>query len=965
MPIPQLHHYQTPKKKPPLPARHWRQQRASGRNFDILNRFKQLPLLRWFFLLVGLTAAAFFLLLLFFFITLPSPEKLMERQVAESTKIYDREGKTILYEIHGEQKRTSVPLEQIPKTVQQAAIAIEDKDFYQHKGFSLWAIFRTAVTDIVMRRKAGGSTLTQQLVKNAFLTNEKSFIRKIKEVVLAYKLEKRFNKEEILQMYLNEIPYGSSNYGVESASKFYFGKSIQEVDLAESAILAALPQAPSRYSPYGPNKALLLGRQKYILDQMVKQGYIEEWEAAAAKETEVKFQPRLQGIIAPHFVMYIKQLLEEKYGVKEVEQGGLKIYTTLDMEKQTAAEKIVKEQALKNEKNFNAKNAALVSLDPKTGEILAMVGSRDYFDDAVDGQVNVTLQPRQPGSSFKPIVYAAAFQRGFTPDTQVYDVLTNFSTDAAKKYEPRNYDGNEHGPVSFRAALAGSLNISAVKVMYLAGVDQVVKLAQALNYSTLRDADKDRLGLSMVLGGGEVKLLEHTAAFSAFATEGSVPKIIAVRKIENRQGDILEEFKEPETKKVLEPNIARMINSILSDNAARAYVFGANNHLTLPDRQVAAKTGTTNDYRDAWTIGYTPSLVTGVWVGNNNNLEMKRGADGSQIAAPIWKAFMREAVAKMPVENFNSYTIDPKTPAILLGQGFGKQIVKIDKASGLLATDNTPETFIIEKSYLQPHSLLYFIDKNNPLGGAPKNPGADPQFALWETGVQNWIERQQAKDPNFSTEQPPTDYDNAHSSELRPIFSVIGLSNGELITQPLPSIAINASAPRGVKRAEYLINDLTFAASYEAPFSLNRPLSLMPNGAHKITVKVCDDLDNCSTQNFNISLQLNQTFTNPFSLSWVEPKNNASVLEKNLPITLKININNPDSVAQIKFFAQEPNKSEPTLLNAKKMVRASSEQITWRPDAFSENIFIFWAEAEGWNGQTKSTEKISVNLKLQ
>lgn len=357
---------------------------------------------------------------------LPDPNKLMDRHVAQSTKIYDRTGKTVLYEIAGDQKRTLVSLSDIPVNVRNATIAIEDKDFYKHGGFSVWAIFRTAVTDLLFHKSAGASTLTQQFVKNAILTNEKTITRKVKELILSYQLERKFSKDEILQMYLNEIPYGSTSYGVEAASLRYFGKNVKDLNLAESAILAALPQAPSRYSPYGANKDLLIARQHYILDLMAKQGYITQAEADNAKKTELVFKKQADNLLAPHFVMYIKDLLSEKYGDKTVEQGGLKITTTLDLDKQKAAEQVIADHATKNQEKYQASNAALVSIDPKTGQILAMVGSKDYYDDKIDGQVNIATSPRQPGSSFKPIVYAADFIKGFTPDTILYDVVTNF-----------------------------------------------------------------------------------------------------------------------------------------------------------------------------------------------------------------------------------------------------------------------------------------------------------------------------------------------------------------------------------------------------------------------------------------------------------------------------------------------------------------------------------------------------------
>lgn len=777
---------------------------------------------------------------------LPEPDKLLERQMVESTKIYDRTGKTILYDIHGEEKRTLIPLDQIPKSVRDATIAIEDKGFYSHKGFSFWAIFRTAVTNVFSNRKAGGSTLTQQFIKNAVLSNEKSYIRKLKEVIMAYRLEKNFSKDEILQMYFNEIPYGSNAYGIEAASLKYFGKSAKEINLSESAILAALVQSPSRYSPYGPNKDILFSRQQYVLDLMVNQDMISEEEAQTAKDTKIVFKTPSDNIIAPHFVMRVKEILAEKYGEKTIEQDGLKIYTTLDSYKQNIAEEVLNKKALDNEKRFNATNAAMVSIDPKTGQILAMVGSRDYFDNSIDGQVNVALQPRQPGSSLKPIVFAAAFEKGYTPNTILYDVVTNFSN-SGTPYEPRNYNGKEYGPVSMKKALAGSLNIPAVKTLYLTGVDRVAALAKKLGYTTL--GDTDRFGLSLVLGGGEVKLLEHTNAYGAFAREGLINEPSYILKVEDRNGKILEEFKNTETR-VFDSNIARQINFVLSDNNERSYIFGASNFLTLGNRPVAAKTGTTNNNRDAWTIGYTPSLVTGVWVGNNNNTEMKAGADGSVVAAPIWNEYMRRVLGNENIETFNSAKIDVTGKAVLDGNNAGEVKVKIDKASGLLATDYTPESFVEEKTFSQPHSILYYINKDDPRGAYPENPSTDPQFNLWESRIQEWAVKNK-----INIEQPPTEKDNLHLPENRPNFSVSNFSDGKEITNGFISISLLASAPRGIGRVEYSIDNTTPDIVTTYPFALEKNLYGFATGFHNISIKVCDDIDNCSEQKLTFNLK--------------------------------------------------------------------------------------------------------------
>jgi len=796
----------------------------------------------------GLAGLAIFLVIFIGWLSygLPDPNKLIDRQVPESTKIYDRTGETILYEIHGNEKRTLVTLDKIPQHVRDATIAIEDKNFYTHKGFSLWAIFRTVVTNVISNKKAGGSTLTQQFIKNAVFTSEKSYIRKLKEVILAYRLEQKFSKDEILQMYFNEIPYGSNAYGIEAASMKYFGKHVQDVNLAEAAVLAAMVQSPSRYSPYGPNKDTLIARQQYVLDLMADQGKITKDEAEQAKQTKLTFKSQTDSnMIAPHFVMHIKEILAEKYGEKTVEQGGLKIYTTIDAYKQQIAEEVVKEKAENNEKKFNATNAALVSIDPKTGEVLAMVGSRDYFNEAIDGQVNVALKPRQPGSSFKPIVYATAFTKGYTPNTIIYDVVTNFST-TGTPFEPRNYNGQEYGPITMKKALAGSLNTPAVKTLYLTGLDKTIETAKKLGYTTLND--KDRFGLSLVLGGGEVSLLEHTNAYSAFARDGLMHDPVMILKVEDRTGKVLEENK-TEERRVFDSNIAREINGILSDNNERAYIFGARNFLTLGNRPVAVKTGTTNNNRDAWTMGYTPSLVTGVWVGNSNNTPMKGGADGSVVAAPIWNEYMKRVLGNENIENFSPASTPVTGKAVLDGQNPGETKVKIDKASGLLATEYTPENFIEEKTYQTVHDILYYINKDDPTGPAPKNPASDPQFNLWESRVQEW-----AKKNNINTENPPTEKDNLHIPENIPVVSVSNLSDGQTITGNTLSIKINASAPRGVNRAEYSIDSNPIQTNNNYPFSLdNANISGLSVGYHEINIKVCDDIDNCFSQKININ----------------------------------------------------------------------------------------------------------------
>lgn len=780
---------------------------------------------------------------------LPNPNQLINREVAQSTKIYDRSGEHILYEIHGNEKRTLVSLDQIPDHVKKATISIEDKNFYNHGGISVVAMMRTLVTNVIYRRSAGGSTLTQQLVKNAILTSEKSIPRKIKEIILAQRIEKKFSKDEILQMYLNEIPYGSSSYGVEAASQKYFGKNIGDTTIAEAAILAALPQAPSRYSPYGPNKDLLLGRKDYILNLMEEQGYISKSEKEQAIIEEIKFKKPESNITAPHFVMYVKDILSEKYGEKVMEQGGLRVYTTLDYDKQIIAEEIITEKTKNYPDKYNANNASLVSIDPKTGQVLVMVGSRDYFNDDIDGQVNISTSLRQPGSSLKPLVYASLFEKGYTPDTVLYDVNTNFSNDPSNPYEPKNYNLGENGPVSIRKSLAGSLNVPAVKALYLAGVNDVVKNALDIGYTTLKDPE--RYGLSLVLGGGEVKLLEHTNAYSVFANEGKISEITTILKVEDKDGNILEETKPKLKDTVFSKKTTQMINSILSDNEARSFVFSSTNYLNLGERPVAAKTGTTNDFRDAWTIGYTPSLVTGVWVGNNNNSKMKSGSDGSILAAPIWRDFMKAALKDYSVEQFNTYDNTKTGKPIIDGNFSTANVLKVDKFSGLLASSSTPPELIEERAYGNPHCILYYVNKESPLDQNPKNPENDPLFKNWEEGVQNWFKK--TTKATSSIEVAPTEYDNVHTEANKPLLEILYPVNEQSITGREMNAQIKASALREISIIEYSLDEANFI-SIDLNSNIEIDLSSLNDGYHKINFKVCDDVLNCTTKSSEFNL---------------------------------------------------------------------------------------------------------------
>ena len=576
---------------------------------------------------------------------LPSPRQLDSRQIPQTTKIYDRNGK-LLYNIYTDQNRTLVPLSEIPDNLEKATIAIEDKDFYKHKGFDIYGITRAFRKTVFEGNIQGGSTITQQLVKSAFLTPERTIVRKLKELYLAFRVEMAFGKDTILEMYLNQVPFGGTAWGVAAAAEQYFGKNVGDLTLAESALLAGLPAAPSYYSPFGQDPKRAKDRQLLVLRRMVDEGYITREQADAAALEKLEFRSSQVDIRAPHFVMFVREYLAAKYGEAVAAQGGLKVVTTLDLDIQDEAQKVVSENIDKLE-NYRVGNGAALVTKPKTGEILAMVGSRNFFDSEHDGNVNVTVASRQPGSSIKPINYATALERKLiTPATIILDVPTIFSS-VPTAYRPVNYDGRFHGPVAARNALGNSYNIPAVKVLALNGVSEMIKQARKMGISTFED--ESRYGLSLTLGGGEVKMTEMATAFGVFANGGDRIDLIPILKIEDSQGRVLEEFKQKAGERVLSPETSFVISHILSDNGARSAAFGASSQLVVKGKTVAVKTGTTDDKRDNWTIGYTPSYLVVVWVGNNDNTPMNPAiTSGVTGAAPIWNGItsyvLKEAV---------------------------------------------------------------------------------------------------------------------------------------------------------------------------------------------------------------------------------------------------------------------------------------------------------------------------------
>jgi 1A family penicillin-binding protein len=784
-----------------------------------------------------------------------------QRIVEQSTKIYDRSGEILLFDVHQGVRRTIVGFDNISLHIKNATVAIEDAEFYEHKGIKLDAITRAILVNIGARGYAqGGSTLTQQVVKNSILTSEKRISRKLKEWVLSLKLEQELSKEQILEVYLNESPYGGNIYGVEEASKTFFNKKASDLTLAEAAYLAALPQAPTYYSPYGNHRDDLEDRKNLVLQRMKELGFISQEEHKEAVKEEVIFAPaQKEGIRAPHFVFYIQEYLENKYGKRAVEERGFSIVTTLDAELQALAERVVADYAQINEENFNAQNAGLVAIDPSTGQILAMVGSRNYFDEKIDGNFNVTLAKRQPGSAFKPFAYAQAFSNGFTPETVVFDARTQFSTYCSPSnfssegncYTPKNYLGTFSGPISLRSALAQSINIASIKTLYLAGLVNTLNLAKAMGITTLSDAN--RYGLTLVLGGGEVTLLDMTSAYGVLANDGVRNPVSGILSIEDSGGKVVEAYSLRATR-VLDENVARMITDILSDNEARAPVFGSFSNMHIPLFQVAAKTGTTNDFRDAWIVGYTPSLSVGVWAGNNDNSPMANKA-AVTIAGPIWKDFMTRVLSdRGQGAIFNQPTsISSELKPVLQGVWEGSEIYIVDSISGKLATEYTPIETQEIRVVPDVHTILHWVDKNNPRGAPPTNPGKDSQYEYWEYGIAKWLENNPIREVSV-----PTEFDDLHTPESIPKISILSPSAG--LSYPKSSevnVRISNQSQFPLTKIDVFVNGEFAGSSTTAPFSFTFTPSKIDSVSQSniLTVVAYDGISNRVEQSviFNTS----------------------------------------------------------------------------------------------------------------
>ncbi len=827
-------------------------------------------------LFVGVVGIFFLTTIVFtvFSFGLPDPNGIIRRE-GFSTIIYDRNGK-VLYDLYNKENRIPLELREVPKYLQEATIAIEDKEFYSHKGFSISGIVRSAINIITFRGFGGGSTLTQQLVKNVLLSPERSIFRKVREVVLANQIEKKFTKDQILQMYLNEAPYGGAAYGVESAAKTYFGKKASDLNLVESAVLAGLPQSPTYYSPFGSAPKAYENRTKDVLRRMREDGYITaQQEADAGKQLAgVQFASVSGAIRAPHFVFYVKDELVKRFGEEMVESGGLRVTTTLDWDLEDQTEKIVNEE-VKKIKPLKVSNGAAVVLAPKTGEILAMVGSYDYFDKDF-GSYNVATALRQPGSAGKPFIYATAFSKGYTPATMLMDVKTDYPAgDPAKQnalYTPENYDLKYRGPMQLRFALGNSINTVAVKLTALTGLRDIMASGFNAGISTWEPTDENmkNVGLSLALGGREVKLLELTGAYGAFANSGVRADPLAILKVTDSKGKTIYEYHQVTGRRVFSEEVSFLISHILSDNNARKDVFGEVNYFQIPGHTVAAKSGTTDRKRDNWTFGYDGgNIVVGVWVGNNDNTIMAPGiTSGVTGAAPIWNRIMKLALKDVSNSEFkkpgsvNAATIDALAGGLPHG-GDGTRSeyfvrgteptavspiykkLKISKANGKLANDLEIRTGDYEEKD------FIVITETDPVSETGKN--------RWQEAIDKWI-ADNHKDDAFW--HPPTDKSDAKANSVD--VRTEKPSNHEQVNDNNVQIKAKAYALRDIVK---------FTLEVDGTEKINKSSDTidetinLPTGKHNLKFKADDAGGNHGEAEMNIGVKVPWDYTTPATSS--------------------------------------------------------------------------------------------------
>jgi len=816
--------------------------------------------------LIAIGVLGIFFLFVWYSKDLPSPTKVV-RRTGYSSKVYDRNGNS-LYDIYDDAIREPVVAIDVPDYLKQATVAVEDKSFYTHSGVDLLTPLRIIKNLFYFGKVTGGSTLTQQLTRNVLLTTERSLTRKIKEVILSIQIDAKYSKDEILLMYLNEAPYGGNSWGVGPASTQYFGKAVKDLDLAECAILAGLPQLPSVYSPYSSTPTAYIDRTQHVLIRMMEDGYIDQTTIDTTME-EVKnyqFASENSTTNAPHFVFWIKQLLTEKYGVDVVENGGLKITTTLDLELQQQAEKIVSEQIDASEKLKISNGAALI-MDPTNGQVLAMVGSRDYFSTKTDGNFNVVTQGlRQPGSSIKPITYLAGLQKGMTAATMFMDTPVTFAGIGGQPdYSPKNYTGKFTGPISLRNALGNSINTVAVKILAKVGVKNMLTLAYNMGITTLEPTDENlsKFGLAVTLGGAEVKMIDLASAYTAFANGGTSMQPVGILKVEDSNGRVLEEYKAPEGKKVMTEQEAFIISNILSDNSARTMTFGAVNSLNISGYQVAVKTGTTNDLKDNWTIGWTPNLLTAVWVGNNDGSAMSNVASGVSGAAPIWRKIM---VYEMPKRDKQDFSIPN-----------GIIQLDVDALSGYLAHDgfaSKKEYFIdgTQQSVDDPiHVNLKVCKDSTGLANledvANGNYDSKEYFSFkeddpvstdginrWQTGIDKWISEQSDTDKYY----PPTNY--CRSGGLVVLNIDYPSDQSGNVSNDF-NVKVTTTSKVKVTEVKMWIDGSEYKTWSEKPYEMS--VSGLSNGTHVLKFKATDKDGNTTEKESRIGVNTNWDYVSP------------------------------------------------------------------------------------------------------
>ncbi len=843
-------------------TRMWRDRRIYRQSVGRSRLFVKIAKFAFF----GVIGLFVFLLLILPFLAfnLPSPDKIVRTQ-GFSTKILDRNGNT-LYDVYSNQNRTLVNIKDVPVYLKQATVAIEDKNFYKHGGFDAWGMMR-GILKCFTGHCEGGSTLTQQLVKNVLLTSDRNILRKVKEFVLSIQIEKKYTKDQILQMYLNEAPYGGTAYGVEAASETYFGKKAQDLNLIECAIIAGLPQSPTAYSPYSSTPKAYVNRTKDVLRRMREDGYITKSQESSAVSSlsDFQFQPRGSDFKAPHFVQYVQKILKDRYGEAAVEQGGLTVTTTLDLALQEKAQAIVSEEIAKVEKQ-HITNGASVIMNPETGEILAMIGSKNFAATDYDGQVNVTTSSRQPGSSFKPFTYVTGLKKGYTPATLLMDVPTVFLGGAGQPdYKPVNYDGKYKGPVQMRYALANSINVPAVKMLALTGIKDVLQTATDMGITTLPPTNETlkRVGLSLTLGGGEVKLIDMTSAYSVFVNKGFRVDPIAILKVTDVNGKVLEDNKPQKGKRVLSEEQAFLIDSILSDNNARKDVFGLHSNLDIPGKNVMVKTGTTNDKRDNWTMGGNGNAMVGVWVGNNDNSPMLNVASGISGASPIWRKILLEALNGKSNVNFDTppgvvqVSVDTvsgfaahdgflaRNEFFAKGTEPGTDMVhvmlKICKSEGKLATPGD----IAGNNY---DNKEFFVFKE-------EDPTANGGQNRWQEGILSWLGGQ--GDMRY---HPPVDYcgttNPVNVEFVNPTDHTSGVSNN--IT-----IKFTADSTNDIVQTDLYIDSTKVKSFSSVPYEFQTNSTILPNGIHTIRAVARDSAGHESDKKVTIGVNTNWDSATP------------------------------------------------------------------------------------------------------